>query len=66
MDTQLTTVMVPLTAGLVACLKQISIWGCVEKGHGLVIWSALVMYAKLLSFMLLRTLLKLWAISNGS
>jgi hypothetical protein len=34
---QLTTLMVPLTAGSVANLKQISIKGCVEKGHGLVL-----------------------------
>ncbi len=40
--------MVPFTAGLVASLNKISIWGCVEKGHGLVIRSALVMSANLL------------------
>ncbi len=34
---QLTAAMVPLTAGSVASLKQISIWGCVDKGRGLVI-----------------------------
>jgi hypothetical protein len=49
MDMQLTTVMVPLTAGPVASLQRISIWGCVEKGHGLVIRSASVMSAKLVS-----------------
>jgi hypothetical protein len=49
MDTQLTMVMVPFTAGSVTSLKWISIWGCIEKGRGLVIISALVMSAKLLS-----------------
>jgi hypothetical protein len=33
---QLTTAMVPLTAGSVASLKWISIRGCIEKGCGLV------------------------------
>ena len=47
--TRLTTAMVPFTAGLVASSKRISIWGCIEKGHGLVRRSALVMSAKLLS-----------------
>jgi hypothetical protein len=37
MDTQLTTVMVLSTAGLVVSLKWISMWGCVEKDRGLVI-----------------------------
>jgi hypothetical protein len=41
--------MVPLTAGLVASLKRISIWGCVEKDHSIVSLSALVMQAELLS-----------------
>jgi hypothetical protein len=36
-DTQLTMAMVPFTAGLVASSKWISIWGCIEEGHGLVI-----------------------------
>jgi hypothetical protein len=34
---QLTTAMVPLTAGLVASLKRISMRRCVEKGPGLVL-----------------------------
>jgi hypothetical protein len=37
MDTQLTTVMVPLMAGLVASLKRIPIRRCVGKGCGLVL-----------------------------
>jgi hypothetical protein len=36
-DTQLTTAMVPLTAGLVASLKQISKWGCIDENCSFVI-----------------------------
>jgi hypothetical protein len=49
MDRQLTPPMVSFTAGSVASSKWISIWGCVEKGLGLVNRSALVMSVKLLS-----------------
>jgi hypothetical protein len=43
MDTQLTMVMVPLTAGLVASLKWVSIRGCIEKGCGLVLLKIVVL-----------------------